>query len=107
MNLRVFDDDPQIIEFLTNDENFKGAVIDEEEHQANLQSGNFIPKEVRTLEGKFDLNNRFRRPTNVKNHSSSMQFELINLGSEAEPKYVNLGKCCSLRERIKFIRLFK
>ena len=35
-NLRVFDDDPQIFEFLTNDENFKGVVIDDEEHQANL-----------------------------------------------------------------------
>ena len=47
----------------------------------------------------FDLNNKFRRPTNVKIHKSSMQFELVNLGSEAEPKYVNLGKCCSPREK--------
>ena len=61
MNLRVFDDKLQILEFLTNDESFKGAVIDEEEHQANLRSGNFIPKGVRTLEGMFDLNNKFRR----------------------------------------------
>ena len=42
-NLRVFDDDQQILEFLTNEETFKDAVIDEEEHQANLQNGNFIP----------------------------------------------------------------
>ena len=27
-NLRLFDDDPQILEFLTNDESFKGVVID-------------------------------------------------------------------------------
>ena len=92
---------------MTNDENFKGVVIDEEEHQVNLRSGNFTPKGVRTLEEMFDLNNKFRRPTNIKTHSSSMQFELVNLGSEAEPKYVNLGKCCSLRERRKFISLFK
>ena len=31
-NLRVFDDDQQIIECLTNDEVFKGAIIDDEEH---------------------------------------------------------------------------
>ena len=43
-NIRVFDDEPQILEFQTNDENFKGAVIDDEEHQANLRSGNFTPK---------------------------------------------------------------
>ena len=65
------------------------------------------PKGVRTLEGMFDLNNKFRRPTNVKTHSSSMQFELVNLGLEVEPKYVNLGKCCSPGERHKFINLFK
>ena len=31
-NLRVFDDDQQIIECLTNDEVFKGVIIDDEEH---------------------------------------------------------------------------
>ena len=55
----------------------------------------------------FDLNNKFRKPANVKTHSSSLQFELINLGTDAEPKYVNLGKCCSPGERSKFISLFK
>ena len=79
-------------------------MIDEEKHQANIQSGNFIPKGVRTLEGMFDLN-KFKKPANVKTNSSSMQYELINIGTEAEPKYVNLGKCCSPRERRKFISL--
>ena len=55
----------------------------------------------------FDLDNKLRKPANVKNHSSSLQFELINLGTEDEPKYVNLGKCCSPRERSNFISLFK
>ena len=36
-----------------------------------------------------------------------MQYELINFGTEAEPKYVNLGKCCSPRERRRFINLFQ
>ena len=31
-NLRVFDDDQQILECLMNDETFKGAIIDDEEH---------------------------------------------------------------------------
>ena len=55
----------------------------------------------------FDLDNKFRKPVNVNTRSSSLQFELINFGTEAEPKYVNLGKCCSLDERSKFIILFK
>ena len=36
-----------------------------------------------------------------------MQHGLVNLGSEVEPKYVNLGKCCSPREICKFINLFQ
>ena len=87
-NLRVFNDDQHIIELLTNDKAFKGAIIDDEEHQAELKFDNFIPKGVRTLERMFDLNEKFRRPANVKTHSSSLQFELINLGTETEPKYV-------------------
>ena len=71
-NLRVFDDDHHILEFLTNEETFKDAVIDDEEHQANIHNGNFIPKGVRALEGMFDLNNKFRRSSNVKTHSSSI-----------------------------------
>ena len=55
----------------------------------------------------FDLNKKFRRPVNAKTHSSSLQFELINLGTEIVPKYVNLGKCCSPGERNKYISLFK
>ena len=66
-----------------------------------------MPKGVRTLEGMFDLHNKFRKPANVKTNSSSMQYELINLGTEAEPKYANMGKCCSPREMGWFINLFQ
>ena len=55
----------------------------------------------------FGLDNKFRKLANVKTHSSSLQIELINLGAEAEPRYVNLGKCCSPGKRSKFISLFK
>ena len=106
-NLWGFYDDQQILECLTNDETFKGAIIDDEEHQAELKFNNFITKGVKTLQKNFDLNEKFRRPVNVKTHSSSLRFELINLGTEIEPKYVNLGKCCSPGERNKFISLFK
>ena len=88
MNLRVFDDDEQIIDFLTNDDFFKEFVIDDEEHQVVLQNGEltkgtFMPKGVRTLEGMIDLCNKFRKPANVKTNNSSIQYELINLGTQA------------------------
>ena len=59
-NLRVFDDDQQIIECLTNEEVFRGAIIDDEEHQAKMKYDNFIPKGVRTLEKMFELNEKFK-----------------------------------------------
>ena len=64
-NLQVFYDDQQILECLMNDNTFKGAIIDDEEHQAELKFGNFILKGLRTLELMFDLNNKFKKPANV------------------------------------------
>ena len=80
-----------------NEEYFKESIIDEEEHLSSLQNedaikGNFMPKVVITLEGMFDLQNNFWKPTNVKTNISSMQHDLVNMGLEAEPKYVNFGK---------------
>ena len=59
-NMRVFDNDEHIINFLTNNEVFQESVIDDEEYQENLHNeeatkGNFMPKGVRTLEGMFDM----------------------------------------------------
>ena len=110
--MRVFDDDEQIFNFLTNEEVFKESVIDEDKHQSDLRDGdmlkgNFMPKVVRMLEGMFDLQHKFRKPTNVKTNSSSMQYELVNLGTESKPKYVKLGKCCFPGERCRFIKLFQ
>ena len=82
------------------DDIFKGAIIDDGEQQAELKFDNLIPKGFRTLERMFDLSDKFRRAVNVKTHSSSLQFKLINLGTEIEHKYVNLGKCFSPGEKI-------
>ena len=52
-NLWVFDDDQQILECWMNDDTFKGAIIDDKEHQVELKYGKFIPKGVRTFEQMF------------------------------------------------------
>ena len=66
-----------------------------------------MPKGVRMLEGMSDLHKKFRILANVKTNISSMQYELINLGTEAEPKYVSMGKCYLPGEWSRFINLFK
>ena len=47
MNLRVFDDDLQILEFLTNDENFKGSVIDDKNIKQAFEVEILYPKELK------------------------------------------------------------
>jgi hypothetical protein len=59
MNLRVFNNDTQIINFLTNSDVFQESVIDDEAHEQELQSyqdeankikTNSIPKSMLSLE---------------------------------------------------------
>ena len=60
-NLRVFNDDQQILDFMCNAKVFKDTAIDEEEHEHALQSehderkDNIMPKGVVSLEKLFDL----------------------------------------------------
>jgi hypothetical protein len=68
-NWRVFNDDSQIIDFLTNTDIFQDSVIDDEVHKHNLQDyqdeaskikANCIPRSVLSLEKLFDLQTKFR-----------------------------------------------
>jgi ribonuclease HI len=101
---RVFDCDSQIFNFLTSLDTFQNSVIDDEIHQQELQyyreetdkiKTNCVPKNVLTLEKLFDLQSKFRRPTNLKTNNSMMMHFLVNLGTYEQPKYVNLGTYCS------------
>jgi hypothetical protein len=81
-NWRVFDDDQQIISFLHMEETFQGAVIDECTHDENIwdftvipdlrspESSsdlvNSIPKYVVRLEKFYDLQDKFKKRSTVK-----------------------------------------
>ena len=96
-NWRVFKDDGKIINFLHSKDTFKGSVIDDEQHEALLRASiseekpehsNTMPKNIVKLE-------KFRRPTNTKNSSSTLLYEAMNLGTEQDPKKINLGNNCT------------
>jgi hypothetical protein len=64
MNWRVFNNDTQIINFLTNSDVFQDSVIDDEVHEQNLQNycdeaskvkTHCIPRNVLSLKKLFDL----------------------------------------------------
>lgn len=59
------------------------------------------------MEHLYDLHDKFKKPTNYKTHSSSMKYETFNLGTEKNPKNVNLGLGCSPQEKAAFVKLFK
>jgi len=99
-NWRVFNNDIQIIKFLTSSYTFQDAVIDDESHQQELQNYQneankvkvkCVLKNVPTLEKLFDLQSKFRNHVNLKTNSSTMMHFLVNLGTSKHPKYVNLG----------------
>ena len=97
----MFNDDEQIINFLTMEDTFKDSVIDEEKHDAeikgesrepsNASSEKYIPRSVVKLEKFYDLQDKFKRVANCKTHNSVMQYEVINIGTPDKPQNINLG----------------
>jgi hypothetical protein len=59
------------------------------------------------LEKLFDLQEKFRRPTNTKTKSSTLLYEAVNLGTEQDPKNINLGKNCTSADRATVMKLFR
>jgi hypothetical protein len=124
-NWKVFEGDEQIVDFLTNQENFKDLAIDDEVFQEKLAETkshqqnrgkyhaddhpkfHMIPKGVASLEDLFDLRERFKGPKNAKTGSSCPLHETINLGTLENPKNVNIGKTISKEDRKSYIKLFK
>ena len=65
-----------------------------------------IPKYLVRLENIYDIQDKFKKVTNCKTNSSSMQYEVINLGIDKNPQMVNLGTSYSPVEKHAFISFF-
>jgi len=59
------------------------------------------------LEHLYDLKDRLKKPTNSKLQSSTLRFELVNLGNGLEPQNINLDLGLTPDERLDFIHLLK
>ena len=107
-NLRVFDDNQKVLDFMLNSEVFRDAIIEEDEHDQVLQETreerreNPMPKGIVSLEKLFDLQNRFRGTPNTKVQSSILAHQQVNLGIDKDAKFFNLRKECSDQERQAF-----
>jgi hypothetical protein len=66
---------------------------------------NTIPKGVVIVEKLFDMQDKSKKSSNVKIHSSTLGHEMINLGTVDNPKHVNLRSCCTKEEKHVDIKL--
>jgi Mg2+ and Co2+ transporter CorA len=74
---------------------------------SNVTIKNNNPKNVMKLEKIYDLQDKFKKVTNCKTNSSTMQFEVINIRTSNIPQNINFGKNCTQGERRAFNNLFK
>ena len=119
-NWKVFEGDEKIINFFTNQDNFKDLAIHDENFwemttETNPQTGqavgklkaHMISKGIANIEILFDLKDLFKGPKNAKTGSSCPLHETVNLGTPENPKNVNLGKNMSKEERKSYLKLFR
>ena len=59
------------------------------------------------LEDLYDLKNRFKRPANSKIYSSTLNYELVNLGTDDKPQKINLVIGLAPEEKLAYIRLLR
>jgi hypothetical protein len=59
------------------------------------------------LDKLFDLQEKFRRPTNTKTRSSTFLYEAVNLSTKQDPKNINLGKNFTTIKKSTFMKLFR
>ena len=93
---------------MTSEKTYDEKIIDENDHDLQISSKgneNSIPKSVVKLEDLYDIKDRFKKVTNAKLQSSTLKFELVNLGSDSKPQNINLGINLTPEERAAFIKL--
>ena len=66
-----------------------------------------MPNNITGLEKLFDLQDKFKRPTNTKIGNSSLKYKVANLDTEKNPQNINLGTNCTHAERETFMKLFR
>lgn len=77
----------------------------------NLNENIIQLKENKTLKGLVSLEKLFDRHDgyignrNAPSSNESGDYDKVNIGDEANPKFINLGKYCTPREKRGFINL--
>lgn len=95
---------------MTLEGSYNNHLIDEDKHDKQLQKdriNNSMPKSVVKLEDLYDLKDWFKRSTKSKHQSTTLNYELVNLGTDIKPQNINLGLGLAPEERLAYVRLLK
>lgn len=119
---QVFENDKQINNFMQRVETFAATYFEGSDAECKESSPervkelvdgvmqlkeNKIPKGLVSLEHLFDRHDAYKKrkgdkPPEVQDVGG---YEMINIGTEDDPKYINLGKCCTPVEKERCISL--
>eukprot|EP00253_Pinus_taeda_P014241 PITA_14241 len=75
-NWRVFNHDDDILQFLTSEKSYDNQIIEEDEHDTQMQGKheeNSIPKHVVKLEDLYNIKDKFKPVSNAKLQSSTLR----------------------------------
>lgn len=117
---QVFNDDAHVLSFLQGMEEFssiffKGSKFEcqelcsdekvEKEEEVIQLKGNHIPKGLVNMGKLFDHKDSFIGHADGTKEDQLGSYEKINIESNEDPKFVNLGMCCSPIEKEVFTKL--
>ena len=82
-NMKVFNNDQQILNFLSAQDTFERMASDKADHEKYLSNPcNIIPKSIISLEKFYNLQDKLRQTTNCKTQSSTLNYTPVNLGTK-------------------------
>lgn len=67
--------------------------------------GNKIPSHLISLERLFDRHDAYIKREREKKVKTCDEYDGINIGTEINPKMINIGKCCTSKERVEIKKL--
>ena len=76
-------------------------------HEVIQLKGNMIPKSLVSLEKLFDKHDRYIKEQQNERTRSMEHYEKHNIGTDEDPKLVNIGNWCTDEEKEKFIVLLR
>ena len=105
---QVFDDDKQVIKFLTHMREFYDFCVNDKEEGCNYTGDdklNLVPRRVVTQEKSFNRQDGHKRKGDSK--EKLCDHLEVNIGSEQVPRMIKVGKTTPIEERKEIVKLLK